>query len=105
MATVDLNVLVSGFLRHAARQPNSRTWLESMHASAVAAVAAGDRFVTSTGFDGANSTMERRFEAKQVLEVTEICLSRLDAEAAGDDDSTSGHVRAADFSGRRSEWG
>lgn len=104
MATVDLNVLVSGFLRHAERQPHARNWLESMHASAVAAVAAGDRFVTATGFDGSNSTMERSFNSKQLLEVTEICLSQMDAEADGGD-GTSGNVRAADFSGRRSEWG
>lgn len=104
MATVDLNVLVSGFLRHAARQPSPSGWLEELHIKALTAVAAGDRFVTSTGFDGSNSTMERRFESKQLLEVAEICLTRLEDEAAGGD-GTSGHVRAADFSDRRSEWG
>lgn len=103
MATVDLNVLVSGFLRHAARQPVPRVWLEDLHAKAVAAVAAGDRFVTTTAFDGTSSTMDRRFEAQQLLTVLETCLNRLDSEDAGD--TTSGSVRIADFSGSRSEWG
>lgn len=102
MAT-DLNVLVSGFLRHAERQPSPRVYLESLHAQAVAAVAAGDQFVTGLGFDGGSSTIERKFPAGQLLEVMETCLSRLDAEAAGD--TTSGSVRIADFGCRRSEWG
>lgn len=103
MANVDVNLLVSGFLRHAERQDQPRAWLERLHATAVAAVAAGDRFVTTTAFDGTSSTMERRFESQQLLEILETCLVRLDAEEGGD--GTNGRVHVADFSGRRSEWG
>lgn len=103
MATVDVHTLVSGFLRHAQRQPAPRVWLEELHGKAVAAVACGDRFVTTTAFDGASSTMERRFESTQLLEVTEICLSHLDAKEAGE--VTNGRVTIADFSCRPSEWG
>lgn len=101
--TGDLNVLVSGFLRHAQRQPAPRVYLEDLHGKAVAAVAAGDRFVTSTGFDGQDSTYERKFPAQDLLTVMETCLTRLDAEDAGDE--TSGTARVSDFSNRRSEWG
>ncbi|HRQ87843.1 MAG TPA: hypothetical protein PLA50_03535 [Bacteroidia bacterium] len=103
MATVDINLLVSGFLRHAAKQADARAWLDNLHGQTVAAVAAGDRFVTTTAFDGTSSTMERRFEAQQLLSVLEICLARLDSEEEGE--ATSGTVRVGDFSGRRSEWG
>lgn len=103
MAIVDLNVLVSGFLRHAARQPAPRVYLEDLHAKAIAAVAAGDQFVVTTGFDGQASTFERKFPSQDLLTVMETCLTRLDAEEAGDE--TSGSVRVGAFNCRRSEWG
>lgn len=103
MATVDQNVLVSGFLRHAARQPSPRAWLEGLHEQAVAAVASGDQFVTTTAFDSVSSSMERSIDATQLLSVLERCLVNLDAEEGGD--RTDGSVHVADFSDRRSEWG
>lgn len=103
MATVDVNVLARGFLRHAERQPNPRVYLEGLHAKAVAAVAAGDEFVTETGFDGSSSTMERAFRAQDLLVVMELCLDHLDAQDRGE--VTNGSVTIGDFSGRRSEWG
>ena len=100
---VDPRTLAESFLRQArAQSVPAKTWLMSLNAKAVAAVAAGDVFVTATGFDGGNSTLERRFNAQQLLEVTEICLKTLEAEEAGEGN---GAVRIADFGSRRSEWG
>ena len=104
MAAVDLQTLASGFLRQAQLQAvPAATWLQQLNAQAVAALAAGDVFVTTTAFDGTSSTMERRFDAQQLLQVTEICLARLEAEEAGEAAAASN--RYADFSERRSCWG
>lgn len=104
MAAVDPHTLAAGFLRQARQQAvPAATWLQRLNAEAVAALAAGDVFVTSTGFDGVNSELERRFDAQQLLQITEICLQRLEAEA--DETQPDGSNRYADFSERRSIWG
>jgi hypothetical protein len=105
MAAVDLQTLASGFLRQARLQTvPASTWLHQLNAKAVTALAAGDAFVIATGFEGGSSSIERRFDAQQLLQVTEICLRTLEAEASsgGVADGTNLH---ADFSERRSVWG
>jgi len=104
MAAVDLQSLASGFLRQARLQAvPAETWLQQLHAKAVAALASGDVFVTATGFEGGSSSLERRFDAAQLLQVTEICLTTLEAEEAGEAVAGSNHY--TDFSERRSTWG
>jgi len=105
MAAVDLPTLASGFLRQARQQAvPAATWLLQLNAKAVAALATGDTFVVATGFEGGSSTFERRFDAQQLLQVTEICLRTLEEE-----ESTAGAAEGAnhhaDFSERRSTWG
>lgn len=99
----DFQLLVKGFLRHAQREPSPRAWLEDIHSKAITAVAAGDKFVAMTAFDGTSSTIERSFPSQNLLAVTETALAHLDAEVAGDE--ISGLVTIGDFSCRRSEWG
>ena len=104
MAAVDLNTLALGFLRQSRLQGvPAATWLHELNAKAVSALAAGDTFVTGVGFDGTSSNMERRFDAQQLLQVTEICLHTLEAEEAGG--IADGTNRYADFSQRQSTWG
>lgn len=104
MAAVDLQTLVSGFLRHARNQGVSASaYLAQLNSQAVAALASGDVFVTVTGFEGGSSTLERRFDAQQLLQVTELGLQRLEAEAA--ESEVDGSNRYADFSETRSTWG
>lgn len=104
MAAVDLQTLASGFLRQAREQSvPAKTWLLQLNAAAVAALAAGDVFVNSTALEGISSSMERRFDAQQLLQVTEICIRTLEAEEA--DEVADGTVRYGDFSQRRSVWG
>ena len=102
MAT-DPNLLIRAFRRHAARQPLPRVWLENLHASATAACAAGDEFVTSSALEGISSTFTRGIPSAELLAITEGCLAEMDAEAAGGAGDCS--VRIGDFSGMRSEWG
>jgi hypothetical protein len=104
MAAVDINSLASGFLRQARLQAvPAATWLNTLHAKAVAALATGDQFVTATGFDGTSTSIERRFDAQQLMLVTELCLRTLEAEEA--ETAADGTTRIGDFSDRRSTWG
>jgi hypothetical protein len=104
MAAVDLNTLASGFLRQSRLQAvPAATWLQDLNAQAVAALAAGDTFVTTASFDGTTSNLERRFDAAQLLAVTEICLRTLEAEEA--EGAVDGTNRYGDFSTRQSTWG
>ncbi len=104
MAAVDLPTLASGFLRQArAQSVPARTWLLKLNAEAVAALAKGDVFVTSTAFVGGSSSLTRDFNAGQLLQVTEYCLAQLDKEEA--DEAPDSSNRIADFSGQRSVWG
>lgn len=105
MAAVDLQTLASGFLRQARLQAvPAATWLQQLNAQAVAALAGGDVFVTVTGFEGGSSTLERRFDAQQLLAVTEICLRVLEAEAS-DEGAADASNHYADFSEQPSRWG
>lgn len=104
MAAVDLQTLVTAFLRQARLQAvPAEAWLGRIHAEATAAVAGGDLFVNSTSLEGVASSMTRDVPATELLAIAEACLQRLEAEA--DDAAPDGSARYADFSDRRSTWG
>lgn len=108
MAKVDLQTLVSSFLRQARKESDPAGFLDDLNAEAVAATMAGDQFVTTTRFDGIESILERKFEATQLLQVTEMALQQLEAEAGLEDGETMpvpGAVRYADFSGAQAQFG
>jgi hypothetical protein len=101
---IDLQTLAAGFLRQARlKEEGAAVWLNALNAQAVAALAAGDQFVTSIGFEGGSNTMERNFDAQQLLQVTEMCLTTLDAEDA--EGAPSRNNRYGDHSAVRSTWG
>lgn len=100
MAKVDLQTLVQAWLRRARREPDPEAWLDAIHEAALLAVTTGDQFVTSTRLDGVDSTLVRGIEASELLQIAELCLQQLDAEAAaaeGDETPPPGAVRYADF--------
>lgn len=76
------NLDVQAWLRKARRQPDAVTWLDRLNDQASDAVAAGDEFVTMTSDEGGSATSEREVNARFLQHVTEICLQRLEAEAA-----------------------
>lgn len=105
---VDLQTQVQAWLRRARKQPDPEAWLDALHEQATTALAAGDLFVTTTAFESESSTLERRFDAALLQQVTELCLQRLEAEtAAGGSDHTPapGAVRYADFGSHPSTLG
>jgi len=93
-------ILVQSFLRQAKAQPDPAGWLTEKHAEALAAVTAGDTFVTSHSFNGQSAGEERGIPAETLLQIYEACLQQLEieaAEAAGTYNQP-GHIRFADFS-------
>lgn len=103
MMAVSTQTLAAGFLRVARTKEDPIGWLDGLHTQAVAALAVGDTHVSMTALDGASSTIERRFDASQLLEVTTLCLETLEAEQANT--AAPGSVRYGDFSGTKSVWG
>lgn len=93
-------ILVQGFLRQAKNQPDAVAWLTEKHAEALAAVAAGDTFVTSHSFSGQSGTEERGIPAETLLQIYETCLQQLEAEAEQEAGTYKqpGHISYADFS-------
>ena len=100
MADVDQQILLRGFLRIARNQEDPVTWLETLQAAAVTAITGGDIFVTATGFEGENSTLERKFLASDLLQLTELALLQLEAEESAGDDAlpATGSVKYPDYS-------
>lgn len=101
MAEINHNTLVQGWLRKARKQPDPQAWLEELNGKAVDALTGGDEFVITLSDEGASNTSERRFDAQQILQVTEGALQILEAEtAAGGKDKVPSPfgVRYGDFS-------
>jgi len=102
MAEPIINALdIASWLRKARRAPDPVGWLDSLNNAASEAVAAGDEFVTATTYQSASHTAERKVEARFLQHVTELCLQRLEAEAAAggaDKLPPPGAVRYGDFS-------
>lgn len=101
MAEINHNTLVQGFLRRARKKPDPKAWLEELNEKAVDALAGGDEFVLVISDEGSSSTSERRYDAQQLLQVTEGALQILEAEtAAGGAENIppAGAVRYGDFS-------
>lgn len=108
MANVDLQTMVGSFLRQARKESDPQQFLDDLNAQAVAAVMGHDQFVTTTRFDGVESTIERRFDAARLLQVTEMALQQLEAEedlAEGETMPPPGAVRYADFGQARAQFG
>jgi hypothetical protein len=99
-ATTNPELLIQGFLRQARQHADAQAWLNQRHAEALAAVAAGDEFVTQSSYQGQSSAALRGVPATLLLQIYETCLQRLEAEeaaAAGVYESPSS-TRYADFS-------
>lgn len=110
MAKVDLQTLIQAWLRRARTQTDPAAWLDQIHEAALTAVTQGDQFVTSTRFDGLDSTLIRGVEATELLQIAELCLQHLEAEEAadlaeGETLPAPGSVRFADFSDTPARWG
>ena len=83
MAAPSISTLdVQAWLRKARRQPDPIGWLNQLNDQATDAVAAHDEYVTMTSDEGGSATSERKVDARFLQHVTEICLQRLEAEAA-----------------------
>lgn len=76
----DTSTLVSALLRRAAvlGAINGRKWIEEEHGQALAAVMAGDEFVSSLSFEGGSQTSQRGINAQELLEACESALQELD---------------------------
>jgi hypothetical protein len=101
MAKADLQILIQAWLRRARRESDPAAWLDQIHEAALLAVTNGDTFVTATRFDGLDSTLVRGVEATELLQIAEMCLQHLEAEAEleeGDVMPPPGAARYADFS-------
>lgn len=104
MADVDINLLMQSFLRKARAQDGEQpaaaiTWLTNLNSEAVAAVIDGDIFVTSSVYKGQSSGQKQEFNAKELLQITEACLQRLEWEAENSIElPPPGAVRYGDFS-------
>ena len=110
MAQVDIQTMTQAWLRRARREPDPAAWLDEIHEAALAAVTAGDQFVTSTSFDGVTSTLIRGVEATTLLQIAEMCLQHLEAETAadladGESMPAPGAARYADFSDTPARFG
>lgn len=105
--TTNPTILIQGFLRQAKAQPDPLAWLNEKHAEALAAVTAGDTFVTSHSFSGQSGTEERGIPAETLLQIYEACLQQLEAEVreASGIYEQPGHIRYADFSKQPSTLG
>ena len=99
-APINSDLIVSGILRLARQQAAPGDWLSERHQAALEAVMAGDKFCSSTAFQGTSHTAERNLPAATLLALYEAALQIWDAEqAAADSDlSAPGSVRHADFS-------
>jgi hypothetical protein len=93
-------ILIQGFLRQAKSQPDPVAWLTEKHAEVLAAVAAGDTFVTSHSFSGQSGAEERGIPAETLLQIYEACLQQLEVETEEAEGTYKqpGHIRYADFS-------
>lgn len=99
--TLNFQVLVDAYLRKARAEASARVYLLALHNTALAAVNAGDEFVTSTSGDGGSGTSERAVPAVTLLQILEACLKVLDAEdaaAAAAVSAPTAGARYADFS-------
>lgn len=102
MAEPIINALdIASWLRKAKRAPDPVAFLDALNDQASNAVAAGDEYVTITTDEGGSNTAERKVEARFIQHVTELCLQRLETEAAAggpDKVPAMAAVRYLDFS-------
>ena len=91
---MDQSVQVKAFLRIASKR--GKEWLETLHEDAALAVAAGDVEITTTSFEGGSAGGARKFNAQELLELTELCLQELEGTAEP-------KVLTTDYSRRRVE--
>lgn len=102
MADVSTNpeLLISGFLRRAKAQPDPLAWLNERHSAAFDAVAAGAAFISGTNSPEGGHTAEENVPAQILMQIYEICLQTLEAEAEASQGifRQTGSVRYADFS-------
>lgn len=73
---------IQSWLRKARRTNDPVAYLDHLNDQASDAVGAGDVFVTILNDEGGGITSERKVEARFLQHVTELCLQRLEAEAA-----------------------
>lgn len=98
--STDPQLLISGFLRRAKAQPDPVSWLNDRHSAAFEAVAAGAVFITGTSSQEGGHTAEEKVPAQLLMQIYEVCLQTLEAEAdaAAGVFRGPGSVRYADFS-------
>lgn len=76
------------------------SWLNDRHRLALDAVASGAVFISSTNSPEGGHTAEEKVPAQTLLQIYEVCLQQLEAEAAAASGVYGGRgsVRYADFS-------
>lgn len=91
----NFDILLSGILRDARRQPDAIAYLNNLHAAAWTAVKAGDEYVTTTSDEGGSNTAERGMTATTLLQLYELAIQEIEAESTL---PASRSVRYGDFS-------
>lgn len=100
-AAVDPELIVEAILMHVKDLgDHGPGWLVDEQKRVLAAVLAGDEYVTSTSFKGESGTSERQVSAKELLAILTQCRRRLpDAEGVVTDAAAPGMLipRFSDF--------
>lgn len=83
MAEPIINELdIASWLRKARRATDPIAYLDGLNDDATEAVAQNDQFVTVAVYKNSSQTIKQNVDARFLQHVTEICLQRLEAEAA-----------------------
>lgn len=100
--TPNYDLLLSGVLRDARRQPDPVAYLDGLHRAAFEAYKAGAEFIDQLSSEAGSSHAIQNVSTETLLQLYEAALQTLEAEAAQEAGTAhgSGAVRYGDFSGQ-----